>query len=335
MDWKELATFWNEGYVVGRSKLLVDIFDEALHEVRGLAFAPIFGDVFDESGAGDPKRLQTPIGTLGSAMKKVHGAVKAIVTDTEDQWEMKEASWTALKSLPGGDRQGPHKDFPAFETTKALLTKRRIEASVIVALMPRTRFIVFPRRFGSVVDRDDAKELILDKGDILIFRGDLVHAGAAFDEENVRLHCYVLVKGIHQVENTTEAAAFATYMCENCLLVVESRRALSNHLRSCRSRSEEAENEERDERVHCECHGKFFNSMNSYYQHMRRERLKRLREAEQEVKMAEESGTGLRAESSASIDEQEAESSSEGAGSSDEGEEREDESSAYEGSSSD
>ena len=28
-------------------------------------------------------------------------------------------------------------------------------------------------------------------GDVLVFDGDLVHAGSAYDEQNDRLHCYV------------------------------------------------------------------------------------------------------------------------------------------------
>ncbi|KAG2785455.1 hypothetical protein PC129_g12520 [Phytophthora cactorum] len=168
-------------------------------------------------------------------MKKLHAIIKRIIENTEDQWEVKASSWNAFKSLLGGARQDPHKDFPALETSKALSKKNCIQASVIVALMPGTRFIVFPRRLGSLVDMDDTKVLVLDKGQILVFRGDLVHAGADFDEENIRLHCYVLVKGIEQKEDTTEAAAFASYLCENCLLMCDSRRHLSNHIRTCKT----------------------------------------------------------------------------------------------------
>jgi hypothetical protein len=35
----------------------------------------------------------------------------------------------------------------------------------------------------------------LQAGDVLIFRGDLVHAGAGVEKANVRLHAYMDVKG--------------------------------------------------------------------------------------------------------------------------------------------
>ena len=38
-------------------------------------------------------------------------------------------------------------------------------------------------------------QLTLNCGDMLVFRGDLVHAGAAFDQLNVRLHAYLDVMG--------------------------------------------------------------------------------------------------------------------------------------------
>lgn len=31
----------------------------------------------------------------------------------------------------------------------------------------------------------------LNKGDILLFRGDLVHSGSGYDDFNHRLHCYM------------------------------------------------------------------------------------------------------------------------------------------------
>jgi len=45
--------------------------------------------------------------------------------------------------------------------------------------------------------------LTLNAGDMLIFRGDLVHGGAAFDKLNVRVHFYLDVPGEERTSNTT------------------------------------------------------------------------------------------------------------------------------------
>lgn len=45
---------------------------------------------------------------------------------------------------------------------------------------------------------------MLQPGDMLIFRGDLVLAGASFDEFNVRIHAYLDAKGVVRHENDTQ-----------------------------------------------------------------------------------------------------------------------------------
>ncbi|ETP55158.1 hypothetical protein F442_00271 [Phytophthora nicotianae P10297] len=82
----------------------------------------------------------------------------------------------------------------------------------------------------SFVDMDDAKVLVLNKEQILVFPGDLVYAGVDFNDENVRLHCCALIKSIEQKEDTPEVDALARYLCETCLLMSESRRHLANHI---------------------------------------------------------------------------------------------------------
>ena len=61
--------------------------------------------------------------------------------------------------------------------------------------MPRTKIVV--------VD-DDLNETVvmLDAGDVFVGRGDLIHAGASYDEHNVRLHFYILHNGCPLPDNT-------------------------------------------------------------------------------------------------------------------------------------
>ncbi|KAL3667896.1 hypothetical protein V7S43_006775 [Phytophthora oleae] len=125
-------------------------------------------------------------------MKDVSDAIEDIIHKTDDNWQTKTSSWHALKSVSGSGRQDPHKDFPSFETSRALITKTAVQASVIVALMPGARFIILPRRFGS----RRRKNFGIVK--FYFYRGDVVHAGTDFVEENIRLHCFVLIKGIDQ-----------------------------------------------------------------------------------------------------------------------------------------
>ena len=79
----------------------------------------------------------------------------------------------------------------------------------VIAVMPNTPFIVWHgaiRCFDRPADGRvfHPKVLMLQPGDMLIFRGDLVHAGAAFDEFNVRIHAYLDVKGVLRHDNDTQ-----------------------------------------------------------------------------------------------------------------------------------
>ena len=57
---------------------------------------------------------------------------------------------------------------------------------MIVSLQDGTQLVVYPfDKEGKMV------ELTLDAGDIVIFRGDLIHSGAAYDTCNISLHLYI------------------------------------------------------------------------------------------------------------------------------------------------
>ncbi|KAG3117214.1 hypothetical protein PI124_g1955 [Phytophthora idaei] len=102
---------------------------------------------------------------------------------SDPNWYTKKSIWNALKSLPGGLRQGINLDSPSLETTKALLENGIVQDSVSIALQPNTQFYVYPGCFGTYADMGKCKLVLLDAGELIMFRGDLVHAGADFEGE--------------------------------------------------------------------------------------------------------------------------------------------------------
>jgi hypothetical protein len=109
-------------------------------------------------------------------------------------------SWVVLHSLPGCQRQAAHIDYKIQEVARDP-GNYRVSHGCVVALMNGTRMDVWPGAHHHIgVDPDEhaeispeimRKTLILNKGDVLVFRADCVHAGAAFEKDNVRLHCYL------------------------------------------------------------------------------------------------------------------------------------------------
>lgn len=91
----------------------------------------------------------------------------------------------ALRSLPGCDRQPWHWDFNPDNL--AGMSDEQMPLSCVVALQDSTRF-----HFKSNGCRnEDGETVTIEAGDLLIFRGDMLHAGAAYEEENWRLHMYL------------------------------------------------------------------------------------------------------------------------------------------------
>jgi len=95
--------------------------------------------------------------------------------------------------MPGCAEQTPHTDY---EPSAELLQLRddRVPLSIVVAVEDGGKLLAWPGAFGQEYHRRQnfvaRKDITLNAGDAVVFRGDLVHAGAAYDCENIRLHVY-------------------------------------------------------------------------------------------------------------------------------------------------
>ena len=83
---------------------------------------------------------------------------------------------------------------------------------MLVATMPGTKLNVWPGSIKLITthpefikynDQINCKVLDLDKGDVVFFRADLVHAGSSYDKENVRLHCFLDSEFVQRQPNRT------------------------------------------------------------------------------------------------------------------------------------
>ena len=101
-----------------------------------------------------------------------------------------------LRSLPGCDVQSFHADYnpeePCFQPGSPL-TK---PLGILMALTDGAKLYIRDR-LGHVYT------IHLNAGDILVFDGDAIHAGADYDEENVRLHMYADVPEVIRKKDTT------------------------------------------------------------------------------------------------------------------------------------
>ena len=105
---------------------------------------------------------------------------------------------TVLKRLPGGVQQSWHADFSVFNF----------------------------QRFAGLISFDDSTKLIIKndgnegdrilrilEGEMVIFRGDLVHAGAAYEQENRRIYFKAIPNRCELFESEKNAVAYGR-VCE-------------------------------------------------------------------------------------------------------------------------
>lgn len=165
-------------YIVIKNQFNVDDFDiPSLEATMNQASC-----LFQQPGHNDMKRRQRSEIDLPLKQQKPIGKISqqliAIFKKVGDG-KANLSGASVLQSRPGCMEQRPHRDFN--------LTKRpsetRMSYLVIVALQDETNFVVFTENGRQVIT--------LNKGDVLIGRGDLIHAGGSYEIMNIRLHWYV------------------------------------------------------------------------------------------------------------------------------------------------
>jgi hypothetical protein len=114
-----------------------------------------------------------------------------------------------LKSLPGCSAQLAHTDFTTDDLEGITdESPEKMPLGCLIALMDNTPFNVWRGAFNCFTEpaneaRFRRETIVLNAGDMLIFCGDLVHAGAAFNNRNIRLHCYLDSEHVKRTANST------------------------------------------------------------------------------------------------------------------------------------
>ena len=160
-----------------------------------LAQAGEFNSIFNAldprvTSQGDGKRCQAACSD--ELRDRVHAAVLAAIgtAGVGDVHSYAPDHCVVLRSFAGCAEQYPHLDYDP-DRLRLQNAGDALPIGALLALQDNTRFVVFPRGSG------EPRRVLLElgAGDLLLFRGDLVHAGAAYEQCNVRIHCYVLREG--------------------------------------------------------------------------------------------------------------------------------------------
>ncbi len=201
----------DEGYVVLRGVVAAEATAarDVLMALARVRAVPIinFGDDHDDEPSrkrrrhakDDRRRRQVPLPEQCAVATELKQAVTAaLAAAAVVSGEHRAADWVVIHSRAGCQRQAAHADYEPSDAMSAA-PAARMPLGVLVALMPDTRFHAWPRSIG-LIQRGAAAtpppplvrhELVLAPGDVLVFRGDLIHAGAEYASENVRVHAFL------------------------------------------------------------------------------------------------------------------------------------------------
>lgn len=199
----DLSELYENGYQVLKS--YIDIPDKIRNNLMGFNDSES-GQIFNHnemSKINDGKRRQhfikpdTPL--MIRFMDSLNQSLKTIFPDLYPN------DWVVIESKPGCKPQAAHADYFPPDGPRKL---NEIPINVLIPLKKNASLNVWPRSHELVSteyldgspERHKAcigmkpihkKVIGLEPGDVLLFRGDLIHAGAGYKESNYRIHCYL------------------------------------------------------------------------------------------------------------------------------------------------
>ena len=197
-------------------------------------FLTVAKDGEESKTVHDPHRLnvackrQTEINPLFIVQANVRRIARAIHPALTD------AQYTWMWSTPGGSVQSPHIDFS--ETIMKSL-KFNVYSLVVPLSSKGAKLRVF-KNSRTQADYNTAREIYIPRGCGLIFRGDLVHAGHKYKQDNHRLHVYLVPRSAGDTwkpEQHTYLLPEVIHKCQWCGKTTGLHKDFQNHLRYCQN----------------------------------------------------------------------------------------------------
>ncbi len=164
----------------------------------------------ETNARNDHKRRQRSLPLRTKYMRRFDEKVKDFVAQNVNT-DLKPTNPVILHSRPGCQPQAAHCDYVPDEELRAV-SDETMPLAMIVCLMPETRLKIWPHSARLATSEPalltrvkpiPCQEVELDRGDILVFRGDFVHAGSGYKADNYRIHYYLDSPDVSRANNRT------------------------------------------------------------------------------------------------------------------------------------
>jgi hypothetical protein len=89
------------------------------------------------------------------------------------------------------------------DETVPLLAVVALQGGTFLDVWPGSHWLIRRERLTRHTPRVYRETVELDAGDVIVFRGDLIHAGSAYSSHNLRLHAYIDHPSVPRPPNKT------------------------------------------------------------------------------------------------------------------------------------
>lgn len=185
------------GYLIIQDKNVKEICNKVYDKIKIESNKARF--IFNGK-TNDKKRKQCVLNSKSAIIKKYKLFIKKTIENNLDINNLNFRGWNIIKSLKGCQMQQPHIDYiPTNTFIKTIKENENELPYFFISAIEKTQLYVW----GKFLDNEHKfKKIIIESGDILIIRGDVIHAGSDFIEnENIRIHCYLDSKTIPRTLN--------------------------------------------------------------------------------------------------------------------------------------
>lgn len=193
-----------DGFVIYRNVLEITPF--ILQKIKDIEKSSNYEFIFNNE-KNDLKRTQINVDYDNPLSKEILKITEPFYTKiiSKDHYFK---NMVVLKSEAECEEQIPHTDYVLSDDFLNLKSSE-LPLAMIVPLQDNTYFNVWPEAINfkdNLLKKSDKfkKNIVnLSKGDLVFFRGDLVHAGAYFPKKNYRIHTYIDSKHFKRKYDTT------------------------------------------------------------------------------------------------------------------------------------
>lgn len=163
-------------------------------------FESIFNNEIDDNSyinENDNKRKNFYLTDEWQVLNQFTSIVKKIKLFCEEEYPFLVCSKISLiKSYAGCLEQQPHTDYDV--SNENAINDAKQSLFCLLSLMDETKIILWTGCHNTI-----HKEVNIPKGSLFIGRGTLIHSGASYMKENIRLHFYLRAKNIMDISVDT------------------------------------------------------------------------------------------------------------------------------------